>query len=345
MVAPAFVAFGAAQALATAAAAPYPTGHASGDLLLAFASSDVSTISDLAAGWTAVGAVHTGGGMSMRVWKRTSTGAESGNVTFGTTAGTKGLAWVTAYRPESGKTLDIANYVLTSDTDTSSTAFTAASSSWTTVSGEDTLVAFVTSKAPTASYSASFTAIGLTQVGATVVESSRLSARASTNTLAYSQRDATVTTGATGAVSFSATTTGANGAGVIFLANLHQGVASNAAPTANAGTDQVDVEPYTTVTLTGSGTDSDGTIASYAWTQTGGTTVTLSGTGTTRTFTAPALMAGDTLTFTLVVTDNLGATSTADTVTVTVLPHNEWYRTGGAWVPINTGVRVGGVWV
>lgn len=102
--------------------------------------------------------------------------------------------------------------------------------------------------------------------------------------------------------------------------------AANVAPTADAGPDQADVEPFATVTLTGGGGDTDGTIVSHAWTQTGGSpAVTLSGTGTDpRTFEAPATMDGVTLTFQLVTTDDDAATSSPDTVDITVLPHNMW---------------------
>lgn len=99
---------------------------------------------------------------------------------------------------------------------------------------------------------------------------------------------------------------------------------ANTAPTANAGADQTgqnSVAAGSTVTLDGSGsTDSDGTIASYTWTQTAGDTVTLSdATAASPTFTAPSTSNAQTLTFSLIVTDNDGATSTADTVDIGVL--------------------------
>ncbi len=97
--------------------------------------------------------------------------------------------------------------------------------------------------------------------------------------------------------------------------------AGNNAPTANAGPDQSVTENTVGVTLDGTGSsDSDGTIASYAWTQTAGTTVTLSDvTASQPTFTAPSVVAvGETLTFSLIVTDDDGSDSTADTVDITI---------------------------
>lgn len=115
------------------------------------------------------------------------------------------------------------------------------------------------------------------------------------------------------------------------------GVASNVAPTANAGPDQT-VDSFATVTLTGAASsDSDGAIASYAWSQVSGTAVTLSGSGATRTFTAPANSAGTSLVFGLTVTDNGGATSTQDNMAVTVLPHVEWLMTAGGLVAVRRG--------
>jgi len=96
---------------------------------------------------------------------------------------------------------------------------------------------------------------------------------------------------------------------------------TNAPPTANAGTSQA-VSGGVLVTLNGTGSnDPDGSIASYAWTQTAGTAVTLSNAAVAQpTFTSPAVGAATTLTFSLVVTDNRGAASSAATVNVTVSP-------------------------
>lgn len=113
-----------------------------------------------------------------------------------------------------------------------------------------------------------------------------------------------------------------NGATGTYLADVHceATTAANSPPTADAGDDQ-NVDEGETVTLDGSASsDTDGTIASYSWTQTSsGTQVTLSGANTaTPTFTAPEVgPEGETLTFALTVTDDDGATST-DSVDVFV---------------------------
>lgn len=108
---------------------------------------------------------------------------------------------------------------------------------------------------------------------------------------------------------------------------------ANAAPTANAGPDQTTVEPWATVTLTATATDPDGTTPTVSWAQTAGSpVVTLGGSGATRTFTAPASIAGTTLTFTATASD--GSLSSTDSMTVTVLPVTERAAIGGVEVPM-----------
>ena len=94
----------------------------------------------------------------------------------------------------------------------------------------------------------------------------------------------------------------------------------NMPPVSRAGSDQSNIVAGATVTLDGSASsDPDGSIASYAWSQTAGTTVSLSSTSiASPTFTAPSEASAQTLTFQLIVTDDDGATNT-DSVNIGVL--------------------------
>ena len=95
--------------------------------------------------------------------------------------------------------------------------------------------------------------------------------------------------------------------------------AVNDAPTADAGTDQV-VAEETAVQLSGSGTDPEGEVLTYQWSQVSGSTMALNdATSTAPQFTAPTQLVADaTLVFELVVTDASGAVSAPDAVTITV---------------------------
>jgi predicted esterase len=83
-------------------------------------------------------------------------------------------------------------------------------------------------------------------------------------------------------------------------------VPSNVAPVANAGADKLISLPLNSVSISGAGTDEDGTISSYTWSKTSGGSATLSNTSSS-TLNVSELSAG-TYTFRLTVTDNAGAT-------------------------------------
>ena len=91
----------------------------------------------------------------------------------------------------------------------------------------------------------------------------------------------------------------------------------NKPPTANAGQSQTISLPTTSVNLSGVGNDTDGTIASYAWSQVTDKGATI--TSPSIAFTSVKDLVPGTHTFRLTVTDNLGATATSD-VQVLVKP-------------------------
>lgn len=102
---------------------------------------------------------------------------------------------------------------------------------------------------------------------------------------------------------------------------------SGTPPVVSAGADQTAAEPYKTVTLAATSSES-----SVSWSQLTGTSVTLSGSGLSRTFTAPGTLDGETLTFRASATNGNGTTT--DDVAVTVLPVNERVVVGAVQVPV-----------
>lgn len=93
----------------------------------------------------------------------------------------------------------------------------------------------------------------------------------------------------------------------------------NVPPSVSAGTDQ-SVTSATSVTLSGSATDSDGAISSYVWVQESGDAVALSGAETlTASFDAPSVSQRTEFEFKLTVTDNDGASS-SDNVIIAINP-------------------------
>jgi len=95
----------------------------------------------------------------------------------------------------------------------------------------------------------------------------------------------------------------------------------NQSPVSNAGADKTIKLPVTSVSLTGSGSDVDGSIASYAWSKVSGPTQYTFSSTTVSSPTVSNLTLG-TYVFRLTVKDNSGATGYND-VTVTVLAANK----------------------
>ncbi len=91
----------------------------------------------------------------------------------------------------------------------------------------------------------------------------------------------------------------------------------NTLPTVSAGADKTITLPINSTSITATASDSDGTIASYAWTKVSGSTATLTGTSSS-TLSTTAMVEGSYV-FRVTVTDNAGATK-SDDVTVTVNP-------------------------
>lgn len=111
--------------------------------------------------------------------------------------------------------------------------------------------------------------------------------------------------------------------------------AANVTPTANAGSD-ISADESTTVTLLGTGSDTDGTISSFSWTQVSGASVSLSDASAQQpSFDAPKVNAASDLEFELTVTDNDGATA-SDRVVVSVLNADNSFEapTGRTSLPV-----------
>lgn len=93
------------------------------------------------------------------------------------------------------------------------------------------------------------------------------------------------------------------------MGTIYLGVSAkvNIPPTANAGVDQV-ISAYDGIAiLSGSGTDTDGTIVSYLWTQVSGPSCTITNPNSAST-TVTGMSSVDVYTFRLAVTDNSGDT-------------------------------------
>ena len=141
----------------------------------------------------------------------------------------------------------------------------------------------------------------------------------STATIASSSAASTAVSGLVqGAYTFKLTVT--DGLGITASATVTVTVNAPAAgaPSANAGSDQTITLPTNSATLTGSGSETNGTITGYSWTQASGPSTAAIGSASSASTTVSGLVKG-TYIFTLTVTDNSGVTA-SDNVTVTVNP-------------------------
>lgn len=315
-----------------AAAPGYPAGVLAGDTLVRFVTSDVAAISATVsdAGWSPVGGVFQGGLVFGRVWVKTAAGGESGAPTSDITGGTLGISWIGQYRSAGGGPVTV-ELSTGADANASSTAVSMTGASLTSIAGD--LVATMVSMLATPGTAFVKNLQGWVIAYGTATTTLQTIGRASVNQSTFLYVDAAVTASTTATPVLTADTNGANGTGVAAFLRLRE--STNTAPTANAGPDQT-IEAYSTVTLDGTGSsDPDmGDTLTGVWTQTGGATVDIAGAGLTRTFTPTATFVGETLTFSLTVTDAQGASSAPDTVTITVRPWPEWVATSTGRDPI-----------
>ncbi len=142
-------------------------------------------------------------------------------------------------------------------------------------------------------------------------------AEAGSNTMIVKSFPGIAVTDGTLNISFTSVKDNAKISGIEITSEGGGGTPANTAPAAQAGADKTLTLPANSTTLNGSGTDADGTIKSYAWTQVSGPNTA---TFTSKTVAAPTVskLVKGSYVFSLVVTDDDNAKSAADNVTVVV---------------------------
>jgi hypothetical protein len=144
----------------------------------------------------------------------------------------------------------------------------------------------------------------------------KISGPASSNLTVPSTGSTTVTNLVQGVYVFRLTVTDNDGSTGTDDIQITVNAAPNQAPVANAGADQIITLPLNNVSLTGKGTDGDGSIATYSWTKISGP-VTYSIANNSLSNTAVTGLVQGIYVFRLTVTDNQGLSS-SDDVQITV---------------------------
>ena len=164
-----------------------------------------------------------------------------------------------------------------------------------------------------------------TPAAGTTISSYRWSQTGGPNTAGISSAGAattTVTGLVAGVYTFKLLVTASNGATAASAVQItvNAAIPANVSPVANAGTAQSVTLPVSTAALTGGGSDADGTIAGYLWSQVSGPNTAGITAAASASTTVTGLAQGSYV-FRLTVTDNQGAKGSADVnVTVNAAP-------------------------
>lgn len=137
-----------------------------------------------------------------------------------------------------------------------------------------------------------------------------------------SSKTTTITGLVQGVYQFQLTVTDNLGATATDVMQVTVNAGANTAPTANAGSDKAITLPTSTTTLTGSGSDADGSITKYNWTVVSGPVTPTIVTPTQATTVVNNLGVSGTYVLQLTVTDNLGATGSDNVNIVVSAPAN-----------------------
>ena len=119
---------------------------------------------------------------------------------------------------------------------------------------------------------------------------------------------------------------------------------ANQLPIANADIDKSIILPANSITLNGSGSDTDGSIVSYGWTWVSGPSYGIISSPATASTSITGLSTTGTYVYRLTVTDNLGAKASDDVNVMVNSPTQTLIPWGSSWKYLDNGSNQGTVW-